>query len=528
MGNTCSADAGSAASSDVDYAPQKTPRGAGKSFTNIAEARKAVEKAACAGVAPAMLRRKAPGAATPRADAEAVAAQLQRALLASSKFSLSESAELRQFVVDSGCLGLLSLQLGLACSVRERDASYVLPTASPAVKAAHRTARETLQADDEARAKAVKDAEASATVPKSGTAWAAGVGYGSGAATGEAVTLRSTRSADDAAVDGYCAVLLDVIAVIAACASSDGHDPAFASTVAEVLIASPLIPVLRALAHGGEDDIVDRADIYSAAYNVIEALATHDNLAAVLVTRDDDAVPESTVAAGLAEQAAIAAAVTDLADGDEPPAVSAIMGKISRVCAAVSKRQDEAPLLARGGAGGSDDSDGEMAVGSPAKGGAAASAAVVDIDAASEIIPGEARAAYVAAIKKVQFAAVKDLVDRHKFGSAAKGEGTGSGAARTKRVMRELRSLRATLPREFESSIFLRYDKARPYVMQAAIAGPHDTPYDSGLFVFDIYCPPSYPATPPQCNIVTTGGGSTRFSPNLYSNGKVCLSLLGE
>jgi ubiquitin-protein ligase len=26
---------------------------------------------------------------------------------------------------------------------------------------------------------------------------------------------------------------------------------------------------------------------------------------------------------------------------------------------------------------------------------------------------------------------------------------------------------------------------------------------------------------------VTTGGGTVRFNPNLYNNGKVCLSLLG-
>jgi baculoviral IAP repeat-containing protein 6 len=36
-----------------------------------------------------------------------------------------------------------------------------------------------------------------------------------------------------------------------------------------------------------------------------------------------------------------------------------------------------------------------------------------------------------------------------------------------------------------------------------------------------------FPNGPPICKIVTTGGGSVRFNPNLYNNGKVCLSLLG-
>ena len=36
----------------------------------------------------------------------------------------------------------------------------------------------------------------------------------------------------------------------------------------------------------------------------------------------------------------------------------------------------------------------------------------------------------------------------------------------------------------------------------------------------------TYPTAPPIVEIVTTGGGSVRFNPNLYASGKVCLSLL--
>lgn len=32
---------------------------------------------------------------------------------------------------------------------------------------------------------------------------------------------------------------------------------------------------------------------------------------------------------------------------------------------------------------------------------------------------------------------------------------------------------------------------------------------------------------PPKVTLLTTGNGSIRFNPNLYNNGRVCLSLLG-
>jgi baculoviral IAP repeat-containing protein 6 len=45
--------------------------------------------------------------------------------------------------------------------------------------------------------------------------------------------------------------------------------------------------------------------------------------------------------------------------------------------------------------------------------------------------------------------------------------------------------------------------------------------------VFDALFPASYPDVPPLLLLDTTGGGRARFNPNLYADGKVCLSLLG-
>ena len=47
------------------------------------------------------------------------------------------------------------------------------------------------------------------------------------------------------------------------------------------------------------------------------------------------------------------------------------------------------------------------------------------------------------------------------------------------------------------------------------------------VFAFDIYIPNDYPQTNPKVQLLTTGGGRVRFGPNLYADGKVCLSLLG-
>nr|KAG5687822.1 hypothetical protein BaRGS_025462 [Batillaria attramentaria] len=70
-------------------------------------------------------------------------------------------------------------------------------------------------------------------------------------------------------------------------------------------------------------------------------------------------------------------------------------------------------------------------------------------------------------------------------------------------------------------------DEDRMDVMRALVTGPTGTPYSLGCFCFDIYFPTSYPNVPPLVKIITTGNGTVRFNPNLYADGKVCLSLLG-
>ena len=75
--------------------------------------------------------------------------------------------------------------------------------------------------------------------------------------------------------------------------------------------------------------------------------------------------------------------------------------------------------------------------------------------------------------------------------------------------------------------MWVRYDSDRPQYMRAVITGPSGSPYEAGVFVFDFFFPLDYPQVPPKVTFLTTGGGSVRFNPNLYADGKVCLSLLG-
>jgi len=97
------------------------------------------------------------------------------------------------------------------------------------------------------------------------------------------------------------------------------------------------------------------------------------------------------------------------------------------------------------------------------------------------------------------------------------------------RVAQEISSLAApnALPVTASSSIFVRSDDEKSTLLKALITGPEDTPYTGGVYEFDIYFPNKYPTVPPKVHFRTTGNGTVRFNPNLYNEGKVCLSLLG-
>ncbi|KAH7727747.1 baculoviral IAP repeat-containing protein 6-like isoform X4 [Aphelenchoides avenae] len=96
-------------------------------------------------------------------------------------------------------------------------------------------------------------------------------------------------------------------------------------------------------------------------------------------------------------------------------------------------------------------------------------------------------------------------------------------AKRTRRLAQELVTLQTSLPLTLGSSVFIRASEER---LDVLITGPAATPYSNGCFEFDVHFPKNYPDVPMMVTLTTTGNGSVRFNPNLYNDGKVCLSLL--
>nr|QFG73877.1 MAG: ubiquitin-conjugating enzyme [Megaviridae environmental sample] len=70
------------------------------------------------------------------------------------------------------------------------------------------------------------------------------------------------------------------------------------------------------------------------------------------------------------------------------------------------------------------------------------------------------------------------------------------------------------------------FDENDISLIKILIIGPKDTPYEGGFYCFRIQFPKSYPNNPPLVCFLNMHRG-IRFHPNLYSNGKVCLSILG-
>ena len=75
------------------------------------------------------------------------------------------------------------------------------------------------------------------------------------------------------------------------------------------------------------------------------------------------------------------------------------------------------------------------------------------------------------------------------------------------------------------NGIYYSHDEDNMLKGYAVIFGPDDSLYRYGAYMFEFNYPTEYPFAPPKL-IYLTNDGKTRFNPNLYRNGKVCISLL--
>lgn len=116
---------------------------------------------------------------------------------------------------------------------------------------------------------------------------------------------------------------------------------------------------------------------------------------------------------------------------------------------------------------------------------------------------------------------IVDSLEHHHYasgGSTASAQTRISGFANI--VRKEWMRLKKNLPK----GIYVHGSEERQDLLRVAIVGPSDTPYENILFYFDIGLPNMYPAEPPRVYFWSHG---RRLNPNLYEDGKVCLSILG-
>ena len=92
-----------------------------------------------------------------------------------------------------------------------------------------------------------------------------------------------------------------------------------------------------------------------------------------------------------------------------------------------------------------------------------------------------------------------------------------------RRLQRDLK----VIQEDAASNIFVTPRRDDLSVVDALVLGPADTPYDGALLHFQLNILPTYPMNPPEVRFLTTDSGTLRLHPQLYADGKVCLSILG-
>jgi ubiquitin-protein ligase len=72
----------------------------------------------------------------------------------------------------------------------------------------------------------------------------------------------------------------------------------------------------------------------------------------------------------------------------------------------------------------------------------------------------------------------------------------------------------------------IHYDESNLYEIDLLLIGPEKSPYYDGFYMFKLIFNDRYPQEPPKVKFLNSFE-KVRFHPNLYENGKVCLSILG-
>jgi ubiquitin-protein ligase len=86
------------------------------------------------------------------------------------------------------------------------------------------------------------------------------------------------------------------------------------------------------------------------------------------------------------------------------------------------------------------------------------------------------------------------------------------------------------IPKEYEKltndpveNVILEINPSNIFEWNFVIFGPKDTPYEGGTYQGILSIPKEYPLRPPQVKFTTK-----LFHPNVYTDGKLCISILHE
>jgi hypothetical protein len=99
----------------------------------------------------------------------------------------------------------------------------------------------------------------------------------------------------------------------------------------------------------------------------------------------------------------------------------------------------------------------------------------------------------IAAVDPIKDVADDLILKTHKYGPTAKGR-VSSKPGRFKRLITEITTLQTGLP----PGIFVRYCENRPDILKCVIIGAVGTPYENGIFEFDMFCDGDFPNIPPH------------------------------
>ena len=92
-----------------------------------------------------------------------------------------------------------------------------------------------------------------------------------------------------------------------------------------------------------------------------------------------------------------------------------------------------------------------------------------------------------------------------------------------KKATKEQKIMKSSLP----DGVFVRTWESRLDLLRVLVIGPSGTPFEHAPFLFDLQLAAPFPDVPPKVFFHSWTNGLGRINPNLYEDGKVCLSLLG-